>query len=239
MRRFAALAAALFILPACESADSGDIDTGGIWAGVYVSHDGDGTTRVVTELKSGGRLSNTFLELTEGDRLEASLNGGTPQRMSGESLLGRISYDTTFDTAPDDALINVAFLRTEKDDAPESQARMPLNFDLTGPTAGAAFTVGTDAIPVVWSNTSDDDFEIKANGDCITGFDRDIGDTGSFTIPATAFERHGMDPGCEVTIELVRRRGGSVDSAFDGGQVVAEQRRKVRVQITHPPIEEE
>lgn len=239
MRSILALTAALFVLPACESVESGDIDTSGIWAGITVVHDGSGSTRVDAELKTGGGSSNTWLQLTDGDRLEASLNGSTAQRMSGNELLDRFWYVTNFDQAPDDALITVAFQRAEKDSAPESQVRMPLNFALNGPTAGARFTVGTDAIPVTWSNTSGDDFELIADGTCVEHYSKDIGDTGSFEIAATGLVKQGDDPGCEVTIELIRRRGGSVDSAFKGGRIVAEQRRTVKVQVTHPaPVEE-
>lgn len=236
MYRLLALTAALFVLPACESVDSGDLDTAGIWAGIVVEHDGDGTTKVITDLKSGGRLSNTWLDLTDGDRLDASLNSGDTQKLRGKDLLNRYWYETTFDSAPDDALISVAFSREEKDDAPVSQVRMPLNFDLTAPTASAAFGPG-EAISVAWSNSSEDDFEIRMRGNCIESWSESVGDSGSFRLPAEAIKRRGMDPGCEVTIELERVRGGRVDAAFDGGEIVAKQRRSVTVQVTLPPVE--
>ena len=235
MNRLLILTAALFALPACESIDSGDLDTSGIWAGMQVRHWGRGTIEVTVDLKSGGQLSNTWLELTDGDRLDASLNGGDTQKLRGNDLLGRHWYETTFDSAPDDALVEVAFTRAEKDDAPSSQVRMPLNFDITGPAANAAFGPGED-IPITWSTTSDDTFEINVSGDCITGWDEPVGDSGSFRLPAAALERHTNDPGCLVTIELERTRGGKVDSAFKGGNIAAVQSRKVDVQVTLPPV---
>lgn len=235
MYRLLALAAALLALPACESIDSGDIDTGGIYADILVVHDGDGTVKVTTDLKSGGRLSNTWLALTDGDRLDASLNGGDTQKLRGKELLSRYWYETTFDSAPDDALVTVAFSRDEKDDAPESQVRMPLNFEVTSPSASAAFGPGED-ISIAWSNPSEDDFDVSVRGDCVKTWGESVGDTGRFRLPAAALERKGIDPGCAVTIELERTRGGKVDGAFDGGQILAKQRRKITVQVTLPPV---
>ncbi|MGK0359637.1 MAG: hypothetical protein ACI9U2_001943 [Bradymonadia bacterium] len=234
MYRLLVLTAALFTLPACEFLDSGDLDTTGIWAEILVEHDGDGTVKVTTDLTSGGRLSNTWLDLTDGDRLDASLNSGDTQKLRGRDLLNRYWYTTTFDSAPVDALVNVAFSREEKEDAPVSQVRMPLNFNLTAPTANAAF--GPDeAISIAWSNSSEDNFDIRVTGNCIETWSESIGDSGSFRLPADALTRRTMDPGCEVTIALERVRGGRVDAAFDGGEIVAKQRRDVTVQVTRAP----
>lgn len=226
----------LCVLPACESIESADLDTSGIWADIDVMHDGDGTLAVSAELRSGGRRSNTWLQLTDGDQLHARIDDGDAQRMRGEELLSRFWYNTHFDSAPDDALVTVAFSRVEKDDAPESQVRLPLGFEMTGPRAGQRFGSG-DTIAVTWSNESSDRFKLEATGDCIESFEKTVEDNGRFALSADGFTRRGDDPGCTVAIKASRIRGGRVDSAFKGGEVRAQQVRTVRFELVLPTVE--
>lgn len=231
------LSAVLCILPACESIESADLDTSGIWADIDIVHNGDGTLDVQAELKTGQR-SNTWLQLTDGDQLHARIDEGDEQRMRGEELLSRFWYETTFDSAPDDALVTVAFTRDEKDDAPSSQVRLPLNFELTAPATNERFVPG-DTIAITWSNESSDRFKLKAEGDCVETFEKTVSDNGRFEVAADAFTRRGAEPSCRISLKASRIRGGQVDSGFDGGEMRAQQVRTVNFELVLPTLEEE
>jgi hypothetical protein len=231
------LATVLCVLPACESIESADLDTSGIWADIDVTHNGNGALEVQAELKTG-RRSNTWLQLTDGDQLHAQLGDDTPQRMRGEELLSRFWYAVTFNDVPEDALVTVAFTREEKTDAPLSQVRMPLNFELTSPATNDRYVPG-DVIAITWSNTSSDRFKLKAEGDCVETFEQTVSDNGRFEVPAADFTRRGEAPGCRIKLQASRIRGGQIDSAFDGGEMRGWQVRTVNFDLVLPTLEVE
>jgi len=65
-------------ISACESVDSDDIRTSGVYAYMNVEAKGDGNTRVSARLTVGGAFSNTDLELvlfdTEDTRINVAFN---------------------------------------------------------------------------------------------------------------------------------------------------------------------
>ena len=61
---------------ACESIESSDIRTSGIYANFEAKSNGEGTTLLTANL-TVGQNSNTYLDLVEGDILQASFEDET------------------------------------------------------------------------------------------------------------------------------------------------------------------
>ncbi len=141
---------AVLSITACESVDSDDIRTSGLYANINVVANGDGNTRVKTRLTVGGVFSNTNLELEKGDQLVASASGGSSIIMrEDKELLGGVEYKATllFDT--ENPQINVAFNRPSGISAPESYVVLPAPIVFVTPQVGQTFK-RSDNIKLSW-----------------------------------------------------------------------------------------
>src|SRR5256885_2639245 len=95
-----------------SSTQSKDVATDALYANVSVTSDGSGQSVATASLQVGGVTSNDFLDLSPGDTLVASEDGGSPQTMTREELLGAVFYQTTFGVDSAGTLFQIAFDRT-------------------------------------------------------------------------------------------------------------------------------
>jgi hypothetical protein len=219
-------AVSLLAFGCTESVESNDVRTSGVYPEIAVTATGNGSSQVRVRLKVGGSNSNTFLDMSGMDRLEATVGDDT-------KVLDETSSDTYTATFPTDAEgteFTIAFLRgTGDDDAPASTVTMPAPFDLSlgATTAGR----GADDVDVMWDPpVAGAQIAWKLSGECVKLDSGSVPDNGSHTIEAGTIEtfESDMDKSCTVTFEMTRSKNGSIDPAFtEGGSVVA---RHVRSQ---------
>lgn len=237
MRRIAALLAAA--LAGCESIQSEDIATHGIYADLESDGYGSGTTLVSAELRAGGELSNVTVDLGPCDRLAATLGGLERTMARRDDVLGRVWYETSFAGEPAGAPLRVAFLRTDGGgctapgpSAPDSTVTLPAPFSIAAPAAGASLSRSAP-FAVSWTPATPDPMRLTIAGLCVRAASFAVaGGTSSMLVPAGALQPVS-DPlaSCAVELELTRFRTGTVDPAFgEGGRFVARQTRRVTAQ---------
>lgn len=236
------LATACTLLFACETVDSPNVRTDGIYADYIATADGSGRTRLEANLRVGGARSNTFLELIDGDKLMADHDGSVQQMDKRSSVFGAVTYASDFDVDAKDTKFRIGFERQPHDDfeaecrgggAPDSFATLPAPFTLSNPEADRSFSRRADNITVSWDRADDgDSMRVEVHGDCLRDESFEVSDdSGQFVIAAGRLETvSDEDPTCRATIEVLRLRPGTIDSAFgEGGTFVARQVRTVRV----------
>jgi hypothetical protein len=222
--RLAVLPVALLALACTESVESTDVKTTGIYPEIEVVATGNGDSKVTVKLKVGGDDSNTFLDLTGDDTLEATADGETKTLdQSGNS------YSASFGVDAEGTEFTIAFLRGEDEDsAPESTVIMPAPFELTlGATEASR---SDDALEYTWDPPADGgDMEWQLDGECVRlGLDGSTPDDGANELAAGKIETSDSDKeeSCTVELELTRAQGGDIDAAFtEGGSIVAKHVR--------------
>lgn len=223
----------LCLLGCSEDVESTDVRTSGIYPEFVVTANGDGTSRVEARLKVGGNNSNTFLDITGGDRLEVTAEGDT-KVLDGSS---NHRYIASFDVDDGGTEFVFAFLRgDDDDDAPMSVVKLPEPFEMEVTSAEVQRTV--DDVEITWDPPGDGDMDVNVDGDCIFFENDTTPDDGDHSVPPEDLEGPGDDDGeeCTGTVELVRSRGGTVDDAFsEGGEISARQRRRDTFKSTPPP----
>jgi hypothetical protein len=222
-------------LVACESVESTDVLTSGIWAGYTVTSSGNGSTTTEASLKVGGDLSNTFVNLEEDDAVTVT-SGGETQTLVEKNLGDIYWYDATWNTEAADTEFVFALVRTVDDGAPASTVTLPAPFTIDAPTAAFIVKRGADPLTVTWSPSgSDDNMVIEVSGNCIEAVSETVsGDPGTFTFSAdrivTAEDKEAES--CEGSVKLTRSRAGTLDVAFEeGGSIVAKQIRSVNIRL--------
>jgi hypothetical protein len=226
------LLATLASVACTESVDSDAVRTKGIYAKFEALAVGDGATRITADLRVGGD-DGTYVNIISGDELVATVDGDE-NRLSKSGDL----YKTSFSVDEAGTDIQVAFLRDEDEDAPNSEATLPAGFTLSMPKT----TVERDEVPTVtWSPSggSATDIEWRVSGDCIFSDSGTTADDGSFTLSSSQIDVKPSDEDetCEITVTVDRVATGSVDSAFgEGGEFKAIQRRNITF-ISTPPKE--
>jgi len=228
MKRIITVALALFTATACQSVDSADVKTSGLYADLWTVSDGDGTSYTETSLRVGGVTSNTFVTLSDGDELTTILDGAS--EIMTEQNIGEIySYRASFDSAEPDIDYVVAFDRQEDDGAPSSIMSLPQPFELNA--LESEYSRDDDDIVLSWDNQQSEIMKIWVEGSCIVNqYMNNQTDAGIHTIKSDSLEP--ADPeanaNCEIEITLWRSRPGDVDSAYgEGGAAWGYQRRKV------------
>jgi hypothetical protein len=227
------LAVCTFICIGCESAESEDIRTGGMYPNMAVVNDGTSSEADVI-IRVGGPTSNTFVNLTAGDTLAVSVNDGDSVTMSENNLGDYYQYSATFTESEEDTKFTFILMREDDESAPESVATLPAPFSLSGPEADTLFSRAADDITVTWTPSGkEDNMTLLISGDCLNDeVDISLEDTGSYVINAGTLELEEDDDkfeeSCSGTITVRRTRAGSVDPAFEeGGTVTATQVRSV------------
>jgi hypothetical protein len=204
-----------------QEVESTDVRTSGVYPVIDVSADGAGSTRVLVKLKVGGPLSNTFLELTGGDRLTATAGGVSKDLDSS----GSVSYVATFPTEAAGRYV-IAFVRGAADvSAPATTVDMPAPFTVALGSTEVPRATGT--LDFAWTPAGGSgSLDSSLLGGCIDAVLETIPDDGGGTISGDQIHAHNADDACTVTLTLVRNQSGQVDPAFtEGGSVTARQIR--------------
>lgn len=203
-----------------QEVESTDIRTTGVYPVVDVTADGSGTTRVQVKLKVGGPASNTFLDLTGPDRLQATAGGLTKDMDSS----GSVSYAATFSTDAAGPIV-IAFLRGPADtSAPNTTVNLPEPFAVTLPTR--ELSRAADDLTFTWAPAGTGNMDESLYGSCIDLISESIPDDGTATISRDRFHAEHAGDTCTVTVSLGRSQAGQVDPAFtEGGSVKASQVR--------------
>ena len=220
---------------ACASVDSSDVRTSGVLPIIEVTANGDGKTLVYTSLRVGGPLSNTFLDLSEGDRLEVKSDDEQSVMTRNVSWTNVIHYTAELNGDDEDKSIEVAWLRADGDDAPSSALTLPAPFNITRPASGEWIVGSTDDLIIAWDNAGkNDQLTLSLSGPCIDGYSKVVDDTGIHTIPAGTLTYSGDEEAdttdCTTEVTLERKRFGEVDPAFAAnGAASAYVRRKASI----------
>jgi hypothetical protein len=185
-------AVSLLAFGCTESVESNDVRTSGVYPEITVTGTGNGSSTVSVRLKVGGSDSNTFLDLTGDDKLQATVDD-TTKTLDGSGN----TYQTTFPTDAEGTEFTIAFLRGDMDDDADVTWAPPVSgAQATWKLSGECIKLDTGSIP--------DDGTHTIEAGTIETFESD------------------MDKSCTATFEMTRSRNGSVDPAFtEGGRVVA------------------
>lgn len=229
--------AALALLPllvGCESVESEDVLTDGVFAEYTAVSEGAGA-RAQAVLRVGGAASNTFLNLEGGDVLSVTA-GEESAELSEQNLGDYYFYTADLDAGAAGTEYDFAFTRTVDDGAPSSTCSMPDAFEVTSPEEDVVISRGAGSITVSWTESGKaDGMEVHVKGDCIFDYVEAIsGDPGTFVIePGTLLTPDEQaDQSCDATVELYRKRSGSLDAAFgEGGFIFAAQLRSVKIRL--------
>ena len=222
-------------LVACESVESTDVLTSGVYADISATADGSGSTETSAILRVGGGNSNTFLQLVEDDTLTAS-QGDDSQAMTEVNLGDWYSYVATFEVDEEDAEFAVAFERTVDEGAPNTTMSLPAPFDLTAPEADVTVAAAEEDITISWEPAdAGDDMSWDIDGDCIQAEGDSVdGDPGIAVIEAGTLEWwDDEEPAtCEATITVTRSRAGSLDEGYgEGGTAYGRHQRQVKILV--------
>ncbi|HWO25333.1 MAG TPA: hypothetical protein VNO30_41620 [Kofleriaceae bacterium] len=232
LRSLIAAAAALTSATACKVTDSDNILTSGMYASMYASADGSGTTLVSASLYLGPPTDLIFIDLEGGDELLAH-HAGQTKSMSEQIILNIVTHTASFPDDAADAQFDVEFRRDVDDGAPSTVLTLPAPFTLGGVppsvSRGAAFGVN-------WTGSAMDRMRWTAEGQCIQTASGTInavgtGDPASVTMAAGTFVKApgaSVPDTCQVKVTVVRERDGRVDRGFgEGGTATGAQTRSV------------
>ena len=232
------LVAVLGLNGCAEDAKSEDVRTSGIYAGMGVTASTADTSSLDVYLKVGGSSSNTYLTLTNGDKLTALLNSGVSKTLTKSvNSTGEVHYVATFSDASagtTDSSYIVSFDRVTDQDALSSTVLMPAavaNFDVQPQT----FSRGTGAVTLTWTGTDDTkQLALNITGDCFGATSFSVIDSGSYVLNAGVLSPLGSSgTNCVVTFKLSRIQSGTLDSAFgEGGKIQATNSRTVNANST-------
>ena len=207
-----------------ESVESEDIRTTGIYPEIEVTATGNGSSLVRVRLKVGGSDSNTFLNLTGEDTLEATVAGNTETLDETDDE----TYTARFPVDAEGTEFTIAFLRGNADEsAPASTVALPAPYAVS--LAASTASRADDDVEISWEPAGTGDMSWEIAGDCIMRDDGSVPDDGSHSLPAGSidtFESDAMES-CTVELSLTRSEAGDIDGAFsEGGRIVAQQVRQ-------------
>jgi hypothetical protein len=234
MRALSTTACALLLTTACETMESADIRTSGVHARIEVEADGSGESVVRTTLLSGGRSSNTYLELSGGDRLVATAAGIEKELVESRTEFDQVHYVAGIPKDGGGTAFTVAFERPSGngDDAPDSHVVLPPPFHLTAPASGALLEPATQALRIAWDRVATDPVDVTVEGDCLDTWERHFDtDPGFVDIPARKLSTWGTES-CHADVTVARTRHGDLDPHFGGGGTIdARQVRRTYVVV--------
>ena len=219
MKRFLALSLFLFcpVFLACASVKSTDVKTSGVLPTIQVTASGDGKTAVYTSLRVGGPFSNTFLDLSEGDRLVVTSDEEQIVMTRNENWTHVVHYTAELHGDAADKSIEISFLRPDGENAPSSIVTLSAPFEITRPVSEDALIGSQEELFIEWANPGkSDEIILRLNGNCIDPYIKVVPDTGSHRIAAGTFTYSGEQESadCKINLMLARKRVGKVDPAF-------------------------
>jgi len=217
--RWITLGVSILAFGCTESVESEDIRTSGVYPEIMVTATGNGNSTVSVRLKVGGSNSNTFLDMTGEDRLEATV-GATTRRLDETSS---DTYTASFSEDAEDTEFTIAFVRGDADEsAPASVVTMPAPFDLALDATEASRA--DDDVGVMWDPPASGQVSWSIRGDCIKMDSGGTPDDGSHTLASGSIDTFESDmaESCTVNLEVIRSRSGTIDPAFtEGGSITA------------------
>jgi hypothetical protein len=236
MMRPISVAALALLGTACTSVKSSDLATMGMSAHMTVTADSPGSTTASASLNVDDNVTD-YVDLSSGDSLVATAAGGPSQAMSRSNVLGIISYSASFtgQGAPGTAY-TIAFKRQAPAvSALSSTCTLPEVFQLTAPSAGAAFSRASDDIVVTYSGSGQPDpITYEVTGSCVNTVTGNVpGDSGTVTLAkgsltqsSSSSSSGGGSSSCTATLKLRRSRKGQLDPAYGyGGSISCDQVR--------------
>lgn len=237
------LLVALGAATACDTIDSDDLNTGGIYPTLTVTATGNGQSEAIAVLRANSATSLNFVDLGAGDALTVSL-AGVERSLQRNNLGDYIYYNASFDTAPAGEPYTFALSRTEEADAPESVVELPAAFELTADIGAdevadvAAWQPAAESLGLTWDVSGQPEpLTIDVLGPCVDTFAADIPtDSGTYQLTAGLIVRSiGTDPTCTVQVKVTRQRSGTVDGAFNSsGRAAGLQERSLFIDVAFP-----
>lgn len=221
----------------CNSVDSDNILTSGMYADIRATSDGTGVTIVRATLYLEGPGSLDFIELEGGDVLTAYAPDGDSQIMRESQFLGITNYSADFDIDDGGSEFIVELSRTVDVGAPDSRAYLPEQFDIL-PPAETTYSRAEDDIIIDWDPfDSPDDVDLEISGTCIeTELIAIDGDPGTYTIPAgTLIKLEGqmVEDACDITVTVTKSTPGDLDPNYGfGGEIYGHQVRTLGLSST-------
>jgi len=238
----------LFVLAACESVDSDDVRTSGVYADFKIATTDNGTSRIRARLGVGGVLSNTDLELENGDQLRVFTDTESGAMREDKEFFGGTEYKYTASTSAESTLFRIDFNRPTGVSAPNSSVSLPAPVTFTAPTTGTVFQ-RSDTINISWTPVSVNmtRLDVKASTYHCNIPDTEIGrvsksfsyrsatDFGATSVTASdLFSTEALAHTslvCDLTLTVTRTMSGIVDPAYDGGSIRATQSDEVVIRV--------
>ena len=219
-------------MAACTTVKSSSIVTDSIFPEFSAVYDGE-TITVQAQLHVESANSGTFIQLDEGDRLEAQYGENVQELSASFGAMG--IYSAQFDADIQHGEVQFRFLKNQQL-LDGSIINLPENFDMMGPSQSASLS-RDDMLDIRWAaGESDDEMHISIEGLCIDSH-RDTVEIarGEYPLPVYALQQSAFSDAqesCEITVTLERRRLGVLDTSFDDGIIFGAQRRSATVTIT-------
>ncbi|GGI70412.1 hypothetical protein [Shewanella gelidii] len=230
-----------FAISGClSSTESDNIDNNALWASIKIEDRNAGpTAKVTAELNVGG-FSGTNVELSDGEKLEVTVNGETSELKHDTDFLD-IDYQTHVQVTREVTLFTIDFYRNGEPDILGSNVELPLAFDIVEPEEEQRIFSDTP-LSVQWNSAlSDSEMKVNVSVSCGTSTGGTVAlakdfmtaDDGNYNVNLnTAFLNEIQDldreQSCDVEVELLRRSEGSLADGYgEGGEIVALRARKV------------
>ena len=212
---------------ACTSIDSENIPTDSMTANIKISVHDSGNTDVQATLRIEDSAL-TYLDLTGGEHLTATMGGRTTRLVPGF-----FDYRGFLSDGLAGHQVRIGLNRNQYDDAHDSYATVPTPFTLRVTTHPNEYD---DTIELRWNDRTREKTRIKADGHCIRDEEwkfQSWNDTGRLTMAMSQLPIRSSWSGRECTIELTveRCRDGRLDPHFYGGTIEACQVRSDYIQI--------
>lgn len=223
-------------LAACANTDSSNVTTAGIYADFDVTNLGN-QSNVVAQLKVGGAISNTVLELSGGDELIAYNGSQSYVMIKDDSFIGDVKYRATFTGDPGGTQYTITFNRPSTNESLASSVILPDAFNLTSDNSGSY--TSNDDIWVTWTPASAlNNTAIRLSGICGSFYTTTPPNSTGINIPLSDVSKVFIsDPdSCTLSLEVSRQNTRSVNSQFgEGGSFVAKQIRSSSFAFQYTP----
>lgn len=224
-RILAILVPSLSAALACTTSPSSEFNTAGLYPEIAVTAEGQGRTEVTVRLKHG---IGEYVELVDGDRLEATA-GGQTLALANHSALGATWYAAEFASDTPGTAFTITLLRTEEEDAPDSHATLPSPVAPSSPVDGSVVAWSDPTITINWESA--EPVEVAVEGSCIRNYEAES-PSAPLMIEVPALLPDDMKKGtCDVTVTIRRCNEGELDPAFDKGEIRACQERAVQFEL--------
>lgn len=233
--------ASAVLLTGCETVESTDVKTSGIYADFRVTDASSSEVKVYAELRVGGANSNTYLDTKDtGDKLEATVLGVTRTLNRDTNLAGQVKYENYLPDGPEGTQVKVSFTRDSETSAPNSVVTLPASLTSASATSSSGTFPASrtmDGVTISWEPSgSTDSLAVAISGNCINSHTTDVtGDPGSLYLPAgTLVSSETIPSACSIDVSITRKRSGSVDSAFGKGGKITATRETTTSFVSNP-----